>query len=131
MEAAAAENDEALLLNEDGFLAEGGGSNVFFVKSSRLVTPSPGSGILPGITRDVVIELADGLGMSVTEGTVGLSAIKQSEEAFLTNSVMEIMPLTEASDDTGQTMTIGSGKPGEVTGKLMAAYKEMVARETA
>ncbi len=130
-EAAARGLDEALLLNDDGYIAEGGSCNVFFVKSSRLVTPSLGSGILPGITRDVVMELADELGIIVTEGTVGLGVIKQCDEAFLTNAVMEVMPMTAASDSAGNMVTIGGGKPGEITRKLMAAYKEKVARETA
>ncbi len=129
-EAAANGLDEALLLNEDGYLTEGGGCNVFFVKSSRLVTPSLDSGILPGITRDVVMELADELGIIVTEGTVGLGIIKQCDEAFLTNSMIEIMPLTAVSDDTGNVVTIGAGKPGEITRRLMAAYKERVEQET-
>jgi len=130
MEAAAHGMDEALILNEDGFIAEGGGCNMFFVKSSRLVTPSLGSGILPGITRDAVIELAGELDIIVTEGTVGLSVIKQCDEAFVTGSMIEIMPLTAAGDESGQTLTIGSGKPGGITTQLMAAYKEMVAGET-
>jgi len=129
-EAAAHGLDEALLLNEDGYIAEGGGCNVFFVKSSRLVTPSLESGILPGITRDVVMELADELGIIVTEGTVGLGIVKQCDEAFLTNSMIEIMPLTAVSDGTGNAVTIGTGKPGEVTRKLITAYKERVERET-
>ena len=127
MEAEASGMDEALLLNDDGFISEGGTSNIFFVKSSRLVTPSPASGILPGITRGVVMELADELDIGVTEGTVGLSTLRNCDEAFLTNSVVEIMPLVAVSDSAGQAVTIGSGKPGEVTQRLMAAYKDMVA----
>jgi len=129
-EAAANGLDEALLLNDDGYIAEGGGSNTFFVKSSRLVTPSLESGILPGITREVVIELADELGTAVTEGTVGMAIIRQCDEAFLTNSMIEIMPLTEARDSSGNTVTVGGGKPGPITRQLMAAYKEKVAKET-
>lgn len=130
-ETAARGLDEALLLNEDGYLAEGGGSNIFFVRSLKLVTPSLNSGILPGVTRSVIGELADALGISLTEGTVGLSIIRQCEEAFMTNSVMEVMPVTSVSDESGHVATIGSGKPGEVTLKLMQAYREMVERETA
>jgi 4-amino-4-deoxychorismate lyase len=131
IEAAAQGLDEALLLNDDGYVAEGGSSNVFFVRSSRLVTPSIGSGILPGITRELVIELAEGLNIGVTEGTVGIAVIRQCEEAFLTNSVMGIMPMTAASDKSGRAVIIGSGKAGPVTRKLMDAYKERVEKETA
>ncbi len=130
MEAETAGLDEALLLNESGFIAEGSVSNIFFATSSSLVTPPLESGILPGITREVVIELADTLGINVAERNVGLADLGQFDEAFLTNSVMEIMPLVAVRDDAGQTVTIGSGKPGEVTRRLMTAYKEMVGRET-
>ena len=126
IEAEKAGFDEALLLNEQGFLAEGSVSNLFLVNSSGLVTPSPGSGILPGITRAVVMELAAALGISVTEGAIGLEALEQADEAFLTNSVMEIMPLVEVRDNSGKVITIGSGKPGELTKRLMTAYREMV-----
>ena len=128
-EAAAQGLDEALLLNDDGFIAEGGSSNVFFVRSSRLVTPSEGSGILPGLTRDVVIELADELDISVTEGTVGMAIIRQCDEAFLTSSTVEIMPMVTASDESGRTVKIGTGKPGPITLQLMAAYKDRVKKE--
>jgi branched-chain amino acid aminotransferase len=130
-EAAAKGLDEALLLNEEGYLTEGGGCNVFFVKSTRLVTPSLASGILPGITRGMVIELADELGILVTEGTVGLAVVRQCDEAFLTNAMIEVMPLTAVSDNEGNTVTIGGGKPGEITRRLMAAYRERVEKETA
>ncbi len=129
-EAAAHGLDEALLLNDDGYIAEGATCNVFFVRSSRLVTPSLNSGILPGITRGVIVELADSLGIGLTEGTVGLAITRQCDEAFMTSAIIEVMPVTAVSDGTGQVVTIGSGKPGEVTLKLMQAYREMVERET-
>ena len=130
MQAEASGLDEALLLNEQGFIAEGSVSNVFFVKSSGLITPSLESGILPGITREVAMELAEALGISVTEGDVSLADLEQFNEAFLTNSVIEVMPLVSVRDDAGQTITFGSGRPGEVTRRLMAAYKERVAGDT-
>ena len=130
MEAETAGLDEALLLNESGFIAEGSVSNIFFATSSSLVTPPLESGILPGITREVVIELADTLAINVAERDVRLADLGQFDEAFLTNSVMEIMPLVAVRDDVGQTVTIGSGKPGKVTRRLMSAYRDMVGRET-
>ncbi len=129
-EATAAGLDEALLLNDRGFIAEGGGSNVFFVKASGLVTPSLGSGILPGITREVVIQLSEAPGISVTEGDVGLADLEGFDEAFLTNSMIEIMPLVAVRDEAGKNITIGTGKPGEITRRLMAAYRERVEKET-
>jgi branched-chain amino acid aminotransferase len=130
MEAAKQGLHEALMLNDEGYIAEGSGCNVFFVKSSGLVTPALASGALPGITREVVIGLASRLRIGVTEGTVGLGALRHSDEAFLTNSMIEIMPLVQVRDEAGSAITIGSGKPGKVTKRLMAAYKDMVAKET-
>ncbi|MBA7631675.1 Branched-chain-amino-acid aminotransferase [subsurface metagenome] len=131
MEAEAAGLDEALLLNERDFITEGSISNVFFVAHSGLITPSLESGILPGITREVVMELADTLKIQVTEREVRLGDLKQFDEAFLTNSVMELIPLVEVRDKSGKVITIGSGRPGKITQRLISAYREMVERETA
>jgi len=130
LEAEAAGLDESLLLNEQGSITEGSTSNIFFAASGSLVTPSLKSGILPGITREVVIEMAGALGISVTGSEVRLEDLKQFDEAFLTNSMMEIIPLVAVRDITGKVIAIGSGKPGKVTRQLMAAYKEMVERDT-
>jgi len=131
MEAARQGLDEALLLNDDGFIAEGGGCNVFFVKSGALVTPSLDSGILPGVTREVVTELADGLGTGMSEGTVGIGIIRRCDEAFVTNAMIEVMPVTAVRDNNGQEVIIGSGKPGKITQQLMEEYRERVEKETA
>jgi len=130
MESGAAGLDEALLLNERGFIAEGSISNIFFVDGSGLVAPPLESGVLPGITREVVMGLAAGMGIDVAEKEVSPGDLRQFDEAFLTNSVMEIMPLVEVGDIAGKVIPIGSGKPGEITLKLMAAYRDMVSRET-
>jgi branched-chain amino acid aminotransferase len=130
VEAAAAGYDEALLLNESGSIAEGGSSNIFFVGSGSLVTPSLESGVLPGITRAVVMELAGALGVGVSEGEVSPDELGSFDEAFLTGSVMEIMPLVSVTSG-GRGITIGNGQPGPVTQHLMAAYRGMVVRETA
>jgi branched-chain amino acid aminotransferase len=130
MEAGVHGLDEALLLNDDGYIAEGGGCNVFFVKTSGLMTPSLESGILPGVTREVVLELAGALGISITEGDVSPADLGQFNEAFLTNSVIEVMPLVAVRNEEGHMVTIGSGKLGNITKKLMSAYKETVERET-
>jgi branched-chain amino acid aminotransferase len=117
--------DEALFLNEKGYLTEASGSNVFLVKNSVLKTPRMASGILPGVTRVVVFELAAQLGITVREVNVRLEEILSADEAFLTNSMIEVMPLTEVNKKP-----IGSGKPGIITQQLMQAYQEMVVKET-
>ena len=122
--------DEALLLNERGFITEGSISNVFFAASNTIITSPLESGILPGITREVVLELAPIVGIGVVEREVSPGELTEFSEVFLTNSVMEIMPLVEISDSTGGITQIGSGVPGKVTGLLMAAYREKVEKET-
>jgi branched-chain amino acid aminotransferase group I len=130
IEAAEKGLDETIILNDEGYIAEGGGSNVFFVQEGKLITPSADSGIIPGVTREVVLELADRLGISVREGPVGIGAIKRCEEAFMTNAIIEVMPVTRVSDNEGNAATISSGKPGKITQQLMVAYREMVVKET-
>lgn len=130
MEAAEKGLDETIILNDEGFIAEGGGSNIFFVQERKLLTPSADSGIIPGVTREVVIELAAGLGINVRQGPVGIGAIKRCQEAFMTNAIIEIMPVTQVSDNEGNSVTINDGKPGKITRQLMEAYREIVVRET-
>ena len=129
-EAIAAGMDEALLLNERGFVAEGSISNVFFVAHGELVTPSVESGILPGIAREAVLELTASSKIRATEADVRVEDLLRFDEAFLTNSVLEIMPLVAVRDKADKTVSFGSGKPGETTRRLMSAYREMVAQET-
>ena len=120
-EARAAGVDEALCLNEKGLLAEASMSNIFLVTDGILRTPGQESGILPGITRDTVLELASPLGIKPLEHDIGLDELFQAQEAFLTNSLIEVMPLTEIDGKP-----IGSGRPGSVTKRLMVAYRKMV-----
>ncbi len=122
-EAVAAGADEAILLNERGFVAECSTSNIFLVVEGRLFTPSAESGILPGVTREEVIELALNLGIAVEE-EIPLAQLLRANEAFLTNSIIEVMPIVEVDGKP-----IGTGKPGEVTKRLMAAYRELVLKQ--
>ena len=131
MEAKAAGCDEAIVLNEKGYLAEGSTSNIFLVKKSLslkgrgqvrvLITPSLESGILPGITREAVLEIAQALNIKVEEREVELKELAEAEEAFVTNSVLEVMPLTWFAGKP-----IGSATAGQLTKNLMAAYRELV-----
>jgi branched-subunit amino acid aminotransferase/4-amino-4-deoxychorismate lyase len=123
--------DEALFLNENGRITEGTTSNIFFIDAAgKLVTPPLGSGPLPGVTRRVILELAAAMGIDFSESVVKPEDISGFREAFLTNSVAEVMPLVSVSEGEKE-FTIGSGKPGQITGKLNAAYKELVRKETA
>jgi branched-chain amino acid aminotransferase group I len=123
-EARAAGADEALCLNEKGFLAEASMGNIFLVGDGVLRTPGPESGILPGITRQIVLELARQLDISTLEQDTRLDELFQAEEAFLTNSLIEVVPLTEVDG-----RPIAAGRPGSITKRLMAAYKKLVLAE--
>ena len=120
-EAKAAGIDEALFLNERGFLAEASMSNVFLIADGILRTPGLGSGILPGITRETLLELASKLGIKTFEQDIRLDELFQAQEAFLSNSLIEVMPLTEVDGKP-----IASGKSGPITRKFLLAYREMV-----
>jgi branched-subunit amino acid aminotransferase/4-amino-4-deoxychorismate lyase len=95
------------------------------VLDGRLVTPSLSSGCLAGITRQAVLEIAAESGLEAIETDVQQSAFAVASEAFLTGSVMEVMPLTRLDDGP-----VGSGRPGPVTGRLHRLYQEMVLQET-
>jgi branched-chain amino acid aminotransferase len=117
--------DETLFLNEKGYLTEAAGSNVFIVKDGILKTPRYESGILPGVTRVIVFELAAQIGIKIKEVNCRLPDLSHADEVFLTNSLIEIMPVTVFD---GQP--IGNGKPGPITRSLMKAYRELVRNET-
>ena len=129
-EARTAGADEALLLNERGFLCEGSTSNVFLIQGDTLVTPGEESGCLPGITRQTVIEIASGLGIAVVQRDARLEELLQAEEAFITNSLLEIMRLAKVD---GKPVGRGAGKSrGVATAqRLRRAYGELVEEEGA
>lgn len=121
-EAKALGAQEALLLNTDGFVAEGSMSNIFFVTSGRLVTPDENSGILPGVTRRTIIELAQAAGIPLEIRQVRPEELAGADEIFLTSSVMEIIPVT-VFDSRG----VGNeAAPGAVTAVLARLYRDFV-----
>jgi branched-chain amino acid aminotransferase len=119
--ARAAGYDEAIFLNEQGYLAEGSSTNIFLVSNGELITPCFESGVLPGITRDAVLEIARTSNIKATERWVQLNELIEAQEAFVTNSILELMPLVSV-----ESRPIGSGKPGKLTGDLLFAYRKLV-----
>ena len=101
------------------------GSDPFLVSGGALKTPKIENGILPGITREAVLEIAAKAGITTSESNITPGELNNAHEAFLTNSVMEIMPLVEVGG-----MAIGSRNPGPLTRGLMAAYRELVVSMT-
>jgi branched-chain amino acid aminotransferase len=124
MEARGAGFDEGILLNTGGFLCEGAVSNLFLVKDRTVRTPAQDCGILPGITRSVVVEIVHEEGIPLIEGELPAHELTQADECFLTNSLMEVMPLVEVDGKR-----IGGGKPGPVTRRISARYREKVEEE--
>ncbi|MFH1748917.1 MAG: aminotransferase class IV [Planctomycetota bacterium] len=115
---------EVLWLNHDGHVAEGAISSIFVVRNEELITPPLDTPILPGITRAAVIELAHALEMAVEEGPLTVEDVQTADEMFLTNSMMEIVPVVRLGHQP-----IGNEKPGEVTRELASAYAQLVTRE--
>lgn len=123
LEANVAGADEALMLDSGGHVAEGTGQNVFVVKERVLRTPPLHAGILAGITRGVVMELAAEAGHTVKEEIINRFDIYTADEAFLTGTASEIAPIRSYDG-----RSIGSGKAGPITKDLMKRFKEYVRR---
>ncbi len=109
---------EAIMLNAEGFIAEGTVCNIFFVKDSILCTPSIDSGVLDGITRELVIDLAKETGMQVTEGNFLPEDLFRASEVFFTNTTSEVMPVSQVEEVKFAI--------GEVAKRLRRLYRERV-----
>ncbi len=118
-EAIAAGTFDSLLLNWEDHVSECTVSNLFFVAQGRLKTPSLACGILDGITREIVLQLAKEHRLPVEEGRFTVDQLYRADECFLTNTSMEIMPVSSIDRHT-----IGSGKPGSITCRLHASFQE-------
>ena len=110
---------EAVMFNHLGFVAECSGDNIFIVRNGELLTPDTAAGILAGITRNIVMELARKRGIAVTEKALVRDDLYSAHECFLTGTAAEIIAVT--SIDGRQ---IGHGKPGEITSALKADYEK-------
>jgi len=124
-EAVDAGSDEAILLNVDEEVAECSASNIFIVEDGEIITPPIEAGILPGITRRVVIDLASSLGIKVAEEAVTVERLLNAEEVFITNSVIEIMPIASVDG-----RTVRAGSRGKVTERLAEEYKKLTISDT-
>jgi branched-chain amino acid aminotransferase len=113
--------EEAIFGNTKGELCEGTGSNVFLVDGGHLLTPPLSSGCLPGITRELVLELCEREAIPVREESVPLEAINSAEEAFLTSSTREVQAIGMVD---GRELP---GAPGELTRRLALAFTRLVA----
>jgi branched-chain amino acid aminotransferase len=110
--------EEALLLNDDDEITEGASTNLFIGKSGSLLTPPLAAGILAGVTRAVVFDLALSLGLPLREETLRVAHLLAADEAFLTSTTREAVPV-RAVDGT----PIGSGRPGPLTRRILEAFR--------
>lgn len=117
---------EGLMLNAQGHIAECTGDNIFLVRGNTISTPHPSCGILRGITRDTVMELARGRGYEVREDFLTPFDIFAADEVFLTGTAAEVIPMV-----TLDGRPIGDGRPGPITRELMALYAEETHRGVA
>jgi branched-chain amino acid aminotransferase len=111
--------DEAILLTAEGFIADGSGENVFIVKDGKISTPPLSTSILPGITRDSLIQIAQDLGHTVEEKNLIRSDLVTADEIFMTGTAAELTPLREVDD-----RPVGSGEPGAITRTIQREFED-------
>ena len=115
--------DEALMLTADGYVCECSADNIFVVTGGQIWTPAPHLGLLQGVTRDVVLGLARELGIPATERVFTLYDVYAADECFLTGTGAEVGPVVEIDG-----RQIGGGRPGAVTARLVAAFRDLARR---
>jgi branched-chain amino acid aminotransferase len=113
--------EDAIMVNSLGQLTEGTTSNLFFVKDGRLLTPGKECGILSGITREKIIQLAHKNGITLEEGKWSSEELFQAEEIFLSGTVKKVLPVTILDN-----RPVGEGMPGPITQKIMKLYSELL-----
>jgi len=115
--------DEAIFFDTNGYLSEGSGDNIFFVKNGVIFTP-PTLNNLRGITRAVVLEIAQSFGITLIEQNLGYYDMYTADEVFVTGTAAEVAPIVLVDG-----RSIGNGKPGPITRQLMAAFKTVTETE--
>ncbi|MDD4889350.1 MAG: branched-chain-amino-acid transaminase [Phycisphaerae bacterium] len=115
---------EAIMLNHEGLVAECTGDNIFIAKDGELLTPPISAGILIGITQRFVMKLAKKMGITVREINLTRHDLYVADECFLTGTAAEVIPVRSVDQ-----RTVGTGKPGPITKKLMAAFHKAIGRK--
>ena len=113
--------DEAICLENNGYIAEGVGENIFIVKGDEILTPPTSTGALEGITSEVVAQICEKLKISLTIVNLTPYMLFNADEAFFTGTAMEMIPIREVNK-----RQIGTGKPGPVTKLLMAEFQKVI-----
>lgn len=113
--------DEAILLNNSGMVAEATGENLFMVSEGKILTPPLSTGILPGITRESIIQVGRDIGLHVEERNFGRGELVLADEVFLTGTAAEVTPVREVDDEQ-----IGNGARGPITERIQAEFFDIV-----
>jgi branched-chain amino acid aminotransferase len=113
--------DEALMLNQAGAIAECSQSNVFLVRGGAVLTPPATAGLLPGITREFVLELIAELGLPGGEQELWPADLETADEAFITGTTRQVTPVTSIDG-----RPVGSGRPGPISTRLLAHFRKRV-----
>lgn len=121
VEASKAGYEESILLDDHGHVCEGTGENVYIVRDGQIITPGHHNSILDGITRRSIIQIASDLGYSVCERNIARAELYLADEAFLSGTAAEIVPVREIDDHP-----IGDGRPGEITKVLQEAFDDAI-----
>ncbi|MEP6947310.1 MAG: branched-chain amino acid transaminase [Acidobacteriota bacterium] len=124
MEALLGGFSEGIALDDRGYVSEGSGENIFLVNNGKLITPPLGASILPGITRDSVIQIAREMSIEVQETTIQRAALYLADEVFFTGTAAEITPIRSVD-----RITVGSGKRGLVTERLQKEFFKIIMAE--
>ncbi len=124
-EARARDASEAILLNSKAEVTEGATSNIFLILNGEVVTPPEQAPLLPGITRKAVIEILPRLNLNCKICSILEKKLEEAEEVFITNSLMEVMPITSING-----LKVGDGMPGPITRSIARAYRDLVEEET-
>jgi branched-chain amino acid aminotransferase len=118
--------EEGLMLNAQGYIAECTGDNIFVVRDGKLLTPPSSAGALPGITRDVIFEIAAQLGIELSEAELTKYDLYAADECFLTGTAAEVIAAVELD-----RRPIGNGAPGPVTARFVDAFRKLAGTEGA
>ena len=116
--------NEAIMLTDDGYVAECTGDNIFIIKKGKLITPIASIGLLEGITRDTVMQIAAKLKIKVVEKKFKLDEVYKADECFLTGTAAELIPVVKVDKKK-----IGNGKPGSITAILLDHFRKATVRD--
>jgi branched-chain amino acid aminotransferase len=121
VEAVKSEYDEAILLDDNGYVCEGTGENIYVVRDGVIATPGQSNSILDGITRRSVLQIARDLGYEVVERDIARAELYLAEEVFMSGTAAELVPVREVDD-----RQVGTGRPGEITRVLQKEFDDAI-----